>query len=145
MAIDYWPQKDGVISLNPVVGFFMTGDTSVVNGLGVQCYTSDTAGQVTIMLATAKQGWGIALATQATAGKTVPVCTRGFVKAIAGGTYTRNLAVAFDSAGKVVALADQAVNESGSSTYTIYYSAKIGRAMRSGTQSGDEILIYLNP
>jgi hypothetical protein len=145
MAADKWPQEEYEISLEPRIGFAVAGDTSCVAGLGVRCYTTDTNGQLTVMLATTRQGWGIALATVATAGLTFPIVLRGLVKVLAGGTYTRDLAVAFDSSGYVVALADQACNEAGSATYTVYYSAKIGRALMTGTQSGDEILIYLNP
>ena len=146
MSTDYWPQEEYAINTEPKIGFGIAGDTSCVAGYGVRCYTSDTSGQLTVMLATTRQGWGIALETVGTAGLAVPIVIRGLVKAVAGGACTRDLAVAFDASGKVVALADQAVNESGSCTaITIYYSAKIGRALRSVSSDGDELLIYLNP
>jgi len=141
---DYWPQEEGVISTEPKVGFFVAGDTSVVAYKGVRCYTSDTAGQITVMLATTRQGWGVALKTVGTAGDPVPVLLRGIVKIIAAGTIVRDLAVTFDAAGEVTPLADQAVNEAGSSTYTIYYSAKVGRALHSGSDN-DEAVVLFNP
>jgi hypothetical protein len=141
---DYWTREVSYVSMAPKVGWFITGDTSVVAYSGVRCYTSDMTDEVVVMLATTKQGWGMALETVATAGKAVSVLLFGIIKVTLGGTGTRDLALAFDSAGLLVVLADQAVNESAANSYTIYYGAKVARALRSGT-TGDKILVLFNP
>ena len=143
MATDYWPQEEGEIGGVCIkIGFATAGAaSSVVAYKGVRCYTADTAGELKVMLATTRQGWGIALKTVATAGDPVPILVFGVVKAFAGAACTRDLACTFDSAGRLVLLSDQAVNESGSSSYTVYYSAKVARALRSVTTANDEFIV----
>jgi len=53
------------------------------------------------------------------------------IKAKAGGTISLGDAVTSGDNGTVVALADQNVNEGGTSTYTIHYARKIGEALQS--------------
>jgi hypothetical protein len=76
--------------------------------------------------------------------KPCPVLTRGRVKVTAGGAITRGQAVyGSDANGKVLALADQAVDEGGAATYTIYYSRKLGIALETADGDGDLIFIQV--
>jgi len=76
-----------------------------------------------------------------TAGQMCPVLRRGRVKVTANGPITRGKAVCSAASGKVTQLVDQAVNEGGSATYTIYYNRKLGTALESATTDGDLIFI----
>ncbi len=83
---------------------------------------------------------GVAVKTVAL-GEMCPVLKRGRVKVTANGAITRGKAVCSASAGKVAQLADQPVNESGSSTYTVYYNRKLGTALESAVADNDLIFI----
>ena len=73
-----------------------------------------------------------------------PVLTRGRVKVKAGGAITRGKAVyGADASKRVLALADQAVSEGGSSSYTIYYSRKLGTALETTTAADDLLFIQV--
>ena len=86
---------------------------------------------------------GIALKAVAS-GEQCPVCVRGVVKVTAGGTISRGQAVyGADSARRVLALADQDVNEGGTATYTIYYSRRLGFALQAFVAAGDEGLVMV--
>jgi hypothetical protein len=86
---------------------------------------------------------GIALAN-VTAGKECPVLVRGRVKVKAGGAIAAGQAVyGADSSKRVLALADQAVDEGGSSKYTVYYNRKLGYALEAADTAGDLIFIYV--
>jgi len=62
----------------------------------------------------------------------------------AGGAITRGSAVyGADSNKRVVELEDQAVDESGTATYTIYYNRKLGTALESSTTADDLIFIFV--
>jgi len=78
-------------------------------------------------------------------GELCPVLIRGRVKVKVGAAITRGKAVsAGDSSKRVIALADQAVNESGSASYTIYYNRKLGTALESATVADDLIFIEVD-
>lgn len=75
-------------------------------------------------------------------GAMCPVCTRGVVKVVAGGAITRGKAVyGADATKRVLMLNDQAVNEGGTATYTIFYNRVLGYAQQSTTLAGDLLLI----
>jgi len=86
---------------------------------------------------------GIALKSVST-GDPCPVLIRGRVKVKAGGSTTRGKAVyGADSSKRVLQLTDQAVNEGGTATYTIYYNRKLGTALESASAADDLIFIYV--
>jgi len=86
---------------------------------------------------------GIALKTVG-AGEQVPVLVKGVVKVVAGGAISRGQAVyGADASKRVLALADQPVNEGGTATYTIYYARKLGIALQNFGAAGDAGLIYV--
>jgi hypothetical protein len=79
---------------------------------------------------------GIATKT-VVAGEMCPVCVKGIVKVTAAGAITRGAAVCSAAGGKVTQLVDQAVDEGGTATYTIYYARKLGIALQGPTADGD--------
>jgi hypothetical protein len=83
---------------------------------------------------------GVAVKTVAL-GEQCPVLKRGRVKVTANGAITRGKAVCSAASRKVTQLVDQAVNEGGSATYTIYYNRKLGTALEAATADGDLIFI----
>jgi len=86
---------------------------------------------------------GIALKT-VSSGEQCPVCMRGVVKVTAGGAISRGQAVyGADASKRVLALADQPVNEGGTATYTIYYSRLLGFALQAFSVAGDTGLILV--
>ena len=73
-----------------------------------------------------------------------PVLIRGRVKVKAGGAIARGKAVyAADSSKRVLELTDQAVNEAGSGTYTVYYNRRFGTALETTTTADDLLFIRL--
>ena len=85
----------------------------------------------------------IGVAVKAVAlGERCPVLRRGRVKVTANGGITRGKAVCSAGDGKVAQLVDQAVDEDGSASYTIFYNRKLGTALESATNDGD--LIFIN-
>ncbi|MEM3459041.1 MAG: DUF2190 family protein [Candidatus Bathyarchaeia archaeon] len=86
---------------------------------------------------------GIAVKTVAS-GQPCPVLVRGRVKVKVGGTVTRGKAVyGGDASKRILQLTDQAVNEGGTSTYTIYYNRKLGTALESASAADDLIFIVV--
>jgi hypothetical protein len=84
---------------------------------------------------------GIATKTGAVGDK-IGVVVRGRVKVAVGGAITRNSRVyGGDASGRVLALADQAVDEGGTAKYSIYYSRGFARAEQSASSAGDLISI----
>ena len=76
--------------------------------------------------------------------KQCSVLVKGRVKVTAGGAIARGVAVyGSDADGKVLALADQAVNEGGAATYTIYYNRKLGYALQTADAEDDLIEIQV--
>jgi hypothetical protein len=72
-----------------------------------------------------------------------PVLRKGRAKVVANGAITRGKAVCSAANGKVTQLVDQAVNEGGAATYTIFYNRKLGTALESTTTDGDLLFIYV--
>jgi len=70
-----------------------------------------------------------------------PVLRKGKVKVAANGAITRGKAVCAAGSNKVAPLVDQAVNEGGAATYTIFYNRKLGTALESSVNDGDLIFI----
>jgi len=86
---------------------------------------------------------GVAVKSVAS-GDPCPVLIRGRVKVKAGGAITRGKAVfGADSSRRVLQLTDQAVNEGGTGTYTIYYNRKLGTALATTTAADDLLFIYV--
>ncbi len=86
---------------------------------------------------------GIAVKS-ATQGAQCPVLIRGRVKVKAGGAITRGKAVyGGDASKRVLMLTDQAVNEGGSATYTVYYNRKLGTALETTSTADDLLFIQL--
>jgi len=80
----------------------------------------------------------------AAAGGMCPVIVRGRVKVAVGGAVGRGQAVyGGDSSARVLALGDQAVNEGGTGSYTIYYSRQFAFAEQAATGAGDLISILV--
>jgi hypothetical protein len=86
---------------------------------------------------------GIAVKSAA-ATEQCPVLIYGRVKVKAGGAITRGKAVyGADSSKRVLMLTDQAVNEGGSASYTIYYDRKLGTALETTTAADDLLFIQI--
>ena len=86
---------------------------------------------------------GIAVKSTSVAAQ-CPVLIRGRVKVKAGGAIARGKAVyAADSSKRVLELTDQAVNEAGSGTYTVYYNRRFGTALETTTAADDLLFIKL--
>jgi hypothetical protein len=72
-----------------------------------------------------------------------PVLVSGRVKVKAGGVITRGKAVyGADASKRVVLMTDQAVNESGTGSYTIYYNRRFGTALET-TSAADDLLFIV--
>lgn len=87
----------------------------------------------------------IGVATKdAAVGAICPVIVRGRVKIAVGGAVGRGQAVyGGDSSARVLALGDQAVNEGGTGTYTVYYSRQFAFAEQAATAAGDLISVLV--
>jgi hypothetical protein len=86
---------------------------------------------------------GIAVKSAA-ATEQCPVLIYGRVKVKAGGAITRGKAVyGADASKRVLMLTDQAVNEGGSASYTVYYNRKLGTALETTTAADDLLFIQL--
>jgi hypothetical protein len=75
-------------------------------------------------------------------GQMCSVLRRGRVKVTAGGAIVRGSGVCSAAGGKVIQLVDQAVNESGTASYTIFYNRKLGTALQTADANLD--LIFIN-
>jgi len=71
-----------------------------------------------------------------------PVLTHGRVKVTANGAIARGKAVCSAAARKVTQFVDQAVDEGGAATYTIFYNRKLGTALQTTAADGD--LLFIN-
>jgi hypothetical protein len=93
--------------------------------------------------ATAQNCIGIAVKTAA-ATEQCPVLVRGRVKVKAGGAIARGKAVyGADASKRILELADQAVNEAGTATYTVTYNRRLGTAQESTTAVDDLLFIQI--
>ncbi len=89
--------------------------------------------------AAAQECIGVAVKSAAQ-GEQCAVLTRGRVKVKAGAGITRGKAVyGADASRRVLMLSDQAVNEGGSATYTVYYNRGLGTALET-TSAADDLL-----
>jgi hypothetical protein len=85
---------------------------------------------------------GIAVKTAAS-GERCPVLVSGRVKVKAGGVINRGKAVyGADGSKRVVMLSDQAVNEGGAATYSVYYNRRLGFALET-TSAADDLLFIV--
>ena len=86
---------------------------------------------------------GIAV-KDAALGAMCSVLTKGRVKVKAGGAITRGKAVyGADASKRILVLADQAVDEGGTATYTIYLNRKLGTALETTTSADDLLFIVV--
>ncbi len=86
---------------------------------------------------------GIAIG-DAAVGAMCAVIVRGRVKVAAGGAVGRGQAVyGGDASARVLASGDQAVNEGGTGTYTVYYSRQFAFAEQAASAAGDLISILV--
>lgn len=93
--------------------------------------------------AAAQECIGVAVKS-AVSGEQCPVLIQGRVKVKAGGAITRGKAVyGADASKRVLALTDQAVNEGGSASYTVYYNRKLGTALETTTAADDLLFIQV--
>ncbi len=80
----------------------------------------------------------------AVSGAQCPVLVRGRVKVKAGDAITRGKAVyGADASKRVLELADQAVDEGGSATYTVYYNRRLGTALETAPAADDLLFIQV--
>ena len=85
---------------------------------------------------------GIAV-KDAALGAMCSVLINGRVKVKAGAAITRGKAVyGADASKRILALADQAVNEGGAASYTVYYNRKLGTAIET-TSAADDLLFIV--
>ena len=92
---------------------------------------------------TAQDCVGVALKSAAL-GEQCPVIARGRVKVKAGDAITRGKAVfGADASNRVLELTDQAVDENGSTSYTVYYNRKLGTALETTTAADDLLFIQV--
>ena len=123
------------LSLCEVKEFEVEAD--VTKGQAVYFSSDDKISPAT----SAQNSIGIALQTKV-AGLMCSVIRRGPVKVAAGGVIARGQRVyAGDASARVLAMADQAVDEGGSATYTIYFSRTFGRARQAAGAAGDFIIL----
>jgi len=133
---DKWPDAEVGEYIGPAIVVSFEAETTITKGDPV--YLS--ADMKVSRAGSAQNCIGIAV-TSASAGEFVSVCTNGVVKVTAGDTIARGQAVyGGDASYRVLALSDQAVNEGGTATYTIYYARKLGIALQSAV-AGDTFLI----
>ena len=93
--------------------------------------------------AAAQECIGIAV-KDAALGERCPVLVSGRVKVKAGGAITRGKAVyGADASKRILQLTDQAVNEGGSASYTVYYNRRLGTALETTSAADDLLFIQL--
>ena len=86
---------------------------------------------------------GIAVKNAASA-EQCPVLIEGRVKVKAGGVITRGRAVyGADASKRLLELTDQAVNEAGSASYTVYYNRRLGTALETTSAADDLLFIQI--
>ncbi len=132
MAVGETDDPDAVIKT-------FTADAAITKGKPVHLSADD---QVTCAAA-AQNCIGVPLKDAADT-EPAAILVKGRVKVTAGGAITRGQAVyGSDADGKVLALADQAVNEGGAATYTVYYNRKLGYALETADAEDDLIFIQV--
>ena len=137
MPTDKWSSEEGFISEGEIVSLFKATAT-ISKGTLVRL-----TGELEVQPAVVNSDpIGVALKDTAS-GDIVPVCLHGVCKVKAGGTITRGKAVKSDDSARAVEMSDQAVNEGGTSTYTVYYARKVGIALQAATAADDWILVFI--
>jgi len=117
----------------------LTAGAAITKGDPVYLSADDTVSPAT----STQDCIGIAVKSVAS-GDPCPVLVHGRVKVKAGGSITRGKAVyGADSNKRILQLTDQAVNEGGTATYTIYYARKFGIAIESASAADDLIFILV--
>jgi len=123
---------------NAIIETFTAG-AAITKGDPVYLSADDTVSPATA----AQDCIGIA-AKSVASGDPCPVLVRGRVKVKTGGGIARGKAVyGADASNRVLQLTDQAVDEGGTSTYTIYYARKLGIALESASAADDLVFIYV--
>lgn len=136
---DLWPDAEVGEMISDGVVLSFEAAAAITKGNPVYL----TADMQVSPAAAAQNCIGIALKT-VVAEEQCPVCVRGVVKVTAGGVISRGQAVyGADSTRRVLALADQDVDEGGTATYTIYYSRRLGFSLQAFGAAGDEGLIIV--
>lgn len=122
---------------NPVIESF-EAEAAVTKGDPVYLSADDKVSSA----ADAQDCIGIAV-EDAALGEMCSVLTKGRVKVKAGAAIARGKAVyGADASKRVLVLADQAVNEGGAATYTVYYNRKLGTALET-TSAADDLLFIV--
>ena len=134
---DKWPNEEGLISEGEIVSLFKA--TGAISKGTLVRLTGDLEVQPAVL---DSDPIGVAL-KDATSGEYVPVCIHGVCKVKAGGAITRGKAVKSDASARAIEMSDQAVNEGGTGTYTIYYARKAGVALQAATAADDWILVFV--
>jgi hypothetical protein len=134
---DNWPDEEGFISEGEIVSLFKA-TAAVTKGTLVRL-TGDLEVQPAVV---DSDPIGVAL-KDVSSGEYVPVCIHGVCKVKAGGAITRGKAVKSDASARALEMSDQAVNEGGTGTYTIYYARKAGIALQAAAAADDWILIFI--
>ena len=134
---DKWPSEEGFVSEGEIVSLFKA-TAAVSRGTLVKL-----TGDLEVQPATSNSDpIGVALKDGAN-GDIVPVCIHGVCKVKAGGAISLGKAVKSDDSARAVVLTDQAVNEAGTGTYTIYYARKAGIALQAASVADDWILVFV--
>ena len=139
MAVDYWPEQDGIIVKGLVCGFCYA-DAAVNAGEIVKWGTSATS-RIAVTPSTAVgDGIGVALKTASGAGVIIPVAFSGIVKVTTSETLSiGNLVINADSLSVVGMNASNKLCLNSNATGQI-----LGCLMQSGADdNGDEILCML--
>jgi hypothetical protein len=123
---------------NAAIATFTAG-AAITKGDPIYLSADDTVSPA----AAAQDCIGVAVKSVAS-GDPCPVLIRGRVKVKVGDAVTRGKAVyGADASKRVLQLADQAVNEGGTASYTIYYARKLGVALESASAADDLIFIVV--
>ncbi len=134
---DKWPEEEGFVSEGEIVSLFRA-TAAITRGTLVQL-----TGDLEVQPAVANSDpIGVAL-KDVESGESLPVCIHGVCKVKAGGAITRGKAVKSDASARAIELGDQAVDEGGTATYTIYYARKAGVALQAAAAADDWILIFV--
>ena len=134
---DNWPDEEGFISEGEIVSL-LKATAAITKGTFVRL-TGDLEVQLAVL---DSDPIGVAL-KDASSDEKVSVCLHGVCKVKAGGAITRGKAVKSDASGRAIEMSDQAVDEGGTATYTIYYGRKAGIALQAAVAADDWILVFV--
>ena len=134
---DNWPDEEGFISEGEIVSL-LKATAAITKGTFVRL-TGDLEVQPAIL---DSDPIGVAL-KDASSGEKASVCLHGVCKVKAGGAITRGKAVKSDASGRAIEMSDQAVDEGGTATYTIYFCRKAGIALQAAEVADDWMLVFV--